>query len=194
MKYILLFTSLILISGCGGNNTNSPSISKNVEGYPENSEVLEYPDTPGVTKATLKVANNVHQEGDYLNGKKNGSWTEYHGNGVVKSITTFVTGLKQGIEITMDDRGNLLSKKYYHKDMLDGESLQYKRGKIVEKKTYQNGMLTGLVSKYYDNGRIMEESNYTNGKIDGNAKWYDQEGNVTLEYEYSNGEFVKKIE
>jgi len=194
MKYILLFTSLILISGCGGNNTNSPAISKNVEGYPENSEVMEYQDTPGVTKAIIKVAGNVHKEGDYLDGQKNGSWTEYYGNGVVKSITTYVAGLKQGIEITMDDRGNLLSKKYFHNDMLDGESLQYKRGKIIEKKTYQNGMLTGLVSKYYDNGRIMEESNYTNGKIDGNAKWYDQEGNVTLEYEYSNGEFVKKVE
>ena len=206
MKNYVLIASLITMVACGSTDNSATqtasttptatttAAAKGVEGYPAGSEILDYSDSPGISKASLIVAGNVQQQGDYFNDQRNGSWTEYHGKGVVKSITTYVNGKKQGIAVELDDRGNLIGKSYYHNDSFDGESLLYNRGKIIGKENFQNGIKSGMTSKYYNDGKIQEESPYVNGQIHGTAKWYDQQGNVTLQYEYNNCEFVKKVE
>ena len=190
MNKIILFTLIGLIFSC--NQTNS-TLTSNAEfdEYPPNSEVMDYTDSPGLEKVTVMFADKIEMQGDYLNGKRNGTWTTYHANEVVKSITTFVNGQQHGIAVEMDDRGNLTKKAFYHNGQYNGDFAYYKSGKVTEKRLYVNGELNGELSKFYTSGKIMEQSIYKNGQIHGTAKWYDQDGNVTIEYKYENGVLVE---
>lgn len=188
----ILFACTLGMSACN-QSADSPKGGENMEDLPANAQTESYEDEPEMVKVTLSYADgNISAEGDYLNGKKAGSWTEFHPNGVVKSVSGYVNGLKQGAHIEIDNTGRLVKKAYYHQDQLHGVYKEYKLARVKEERIYKNGALNGLVKIYYDNGSILEESLYVDGKRHGLAKWYDQEGNVTIEYEYDNGDLVKK--
>lgn len=188
----LFFIPLILFA-CAESAELSDATVEGLSSVPAEVKKEPYADNPNLVKVTIERAPGLPSEqGDYLNGTKHGTWTVYHNNDLVKSVTTYLNGVKQGVHIEIDDRGQLLVKTYYHNDEYDGDYLAYKRTKVVERRFYNNGKLEGTLKKYYDNGNIMEESIYENGKLNGIAKWYDQEGNVTLEYEYQDGRLVKQ--
>ena len=153
-----------------------------------------YPDNPEIVQVSVNNNQGLAEQGDYKNGLRNGVWTEYHANNYPKTITGYVSGKKQGLWLSLDNRGQLLEKAYYHNDKLHGSFIKYNRSRIKEERNYGNNQLEGALKKYYDNGNLMEESNYKNGKLDGTAKWYDQEGNVTIEYEYKDGEWLNPEE
>src|SRR4051812_20619517 len=52
---------------------------------PSSATKEEFTDTPGV----VKVALGTDAQGTYKDGKRDGSWIEYHPNGLVKSITSY---------------------------------------------------------------------------------------------------------
>ena len=131
------------------------------------------------------------QQGDYLEGVREGVWTEFHPNGFVKLVVGYVNGRKQGQQLELDNRGQLEVRSTFYQDKLHGQYVKYNRTRIKEKKNYDNGQLSGLKEIFYGNGTIMEQSNYVAGQMDGIAKWFDQEGNVTIEYLYKNGELIK---
>ncbi|NQZ77023.1 MAG: toxin-antitoxin system YwqK family antitoxin [Ekhidna sp.] len=189
----LIWILTLLFTACGG--PKSPiSNDSGFEGsqIPANATVQDYEAIPGLQRAVVKSAEITVGEGDFLNGLHHGSWVTYEIDGKLKSVTTYFEGKKQGSELIFDNSGYVLSKKYYHQDVLNGESLKYKRRKIVERLNYSNGVQHGIQKKFYVDGTVMEESTYISGKIDGVARWYDQEGNLTIEYEYNMGELVSQ--
>ena len=194
-KFLITFGLVIFLYACD-DKPNNAIIADRSE-YPplsDNSVQTPYTDNSGLIKVTAKNSEGLTEEGDYLNGLRNGNWTVYFANNYPKSITGYVEGKKQGLWISLDNRGQLQERAYYHNDKLHGEYVKYNRSRIKEEYFYENGFLEGPLKKYYPNGNIMEESNYKNGKLDGIAKWYDQEGNVTIEYEYKDGEWLNKEE
>jgi antitoxin component YwqK of YwqJK toxin-antitoxin module len=100
--------------------------------------------------------------------------------------------LLQGVSLTFDNQGYVETKEYFHVGNLQGEYLVYKRKRIVERRSYQAGILSGMLRKYYDNGNLMQEVPYVENQIDGIGKWYDQEGNMSIAYRYEKGELVDK--
>ena len=187
---ILVFGMAIAVQSCdmAKQEVTLPADSD----LPIYAEVEAYEYFPGLSHATLSLEENIDEEGDLLDGRKNGSWTVYHKNELVKSITTYVQGIQQGNYIELDDKGNLVKKVHYVNGIEDGETVLYTKGKIIERKQYEAGQLTGKKSKFYASGKIMEESTWEAGKMHGPAKWYDQEGNVTIEYEYNQGNLIKE--
>jgi antitoxin component YwqK of YwqJK toxin-antitoxin module len=154
---------------------------------------MAFEDTPGLSKVTVNdPAGAPSQSGVTKNGNKAGSWVEYHPGGLVKSFTSYVDGKKEGMQIELNNNGQLEKRMLYHNDLLHGEYKEFKYSTLKEERYYEKGKLEGVVKVYYDNGKIMEEGAYKNGTRDGVSKWYDQEGNVTIEYEYQNGELIKK--
>ncbi|MCG8386668.1 MAG: toxin-antitoxin system YwqK family antitoxin [Cytophagales bacterium] len=186
-----LFLLPFLFAACqqtGLNDTSAGSLA----GLPAGAKKEPYPGNPALVKVTLEKSAGIPlEQGTYLNGKRQGTWTTYHNNELVKSITTYVNGVEEGAHIEIDDRGQLTLKAFYHDGALDGDYIAYNRTRVVERKFYNNGKLEGTVKKYYENGNIMEESLYKNGKLNGLSKWYDQQGNVTLQYEYKDGNLIK---
>lgn len=193
MKNSIFLIICVAFLACENKEDFSSATVEGLSELPEGAIKELYESNPDLVKVTINQASGAkQQQGDYLNGRKHGNWTEYTSDGLVKSVTSYVDGKKQGSYIELDNRGQLLIAAYYHNDVLHGDWKQYIRTKAKEERVYVNGKLEGTVMIYYDNGKIMEEGSYANGVRDGLSKWYDQEGNVTIEYEYNAGELVNK--
>ena len=190
MRNLSLLLAFLGIFSC-----SSPTEQSNVSDIPEGAILKDFDDDPSLQMATIYSGSNISAQGQYLNGVRTGTWTEYYTNtGGVKSITGYVKGQKEGVFILLNDQGALEEKLIYHKDLPHGKYRKYKRGRIIEEREYAYGQLDGVMKKYYDNGIIMEESQFAAGVRNGMAKWYDQEGTLTIEYEYVNGELIKEEE
>lgn len=193
MKFALFLFGLAMLVSCSESDSGTSSSPATAAGLPAGAIEEPFSDTPGLSRITLKDGSgNLAQSGITEDGDLEGNWVEYHPNGLVKSITSYVDGKKEGLMIELNNSGQLEKKMTYHNDMLHGEYKEFKYTVVKEERNYQNGKLEGLTKVYYDNGKIMEEGAYKNGTRDGVSKWYDQEGNVTIEYEYKNGQLVKK--
>ena len=180
--FVAALLSLAACSQTDSNNTTDTII-------PPGSILTDYEDSD-LQKAVVKSGESILQEGDVFNGKMQGVWISYYSDGKINTITSYHLGIKQGVEIQMDNSGYINSQSPYVNGKLEGEYKAYNRGRIIELKNYQDGQPNGVIQKYYANGKIMEESNYVNGTIDGEARWYDQEGNISIKYVYDMGKLV----
>ncbi|MGB3469099.1 MAG: hypothetical protein WBA74_27685 [Cyclobacteriaceae bacterium] len=192
MRILVTLTMLGFLISCN-NKTEYQRVSAGPEGstYPTGAIIEPYSDIPGLAKVTSKRDDLIVGEGDYLNGKKHGSWTVYNRDGGLQSVTTYNNGVKQGTHLEFGDRGTLTKKEYYYNGQLDGEAIVYNNmNRIQERITYAGGQMHGPKRTFYSTGTPQEESNYTNGQIDGIAKYYNQEGELLFTYEYKNGVLV----
>ncbi|MCB0505524.1 MAG: toxin-antitoxin system YwqK family antitoxin [Cyclobacteriaceae bacterium] len=192
MKKIIIPISFIFLIAC-----NSPQDQTTVSDDDLLIGAVETPfeDEPGMSFVTTNDSQgNISTSGIYVDGIREGSWVEYHPNGLAKTIVGYENGMREGQGIELDNRGQMLERFTYHKDKLDGPYTKYNRTRVKEENNYKNGKLEGESKVYYDNGKIMEESTYKDGKRDGIARWYDQEGNMTIEYMYKDGEWIKDEE
>ena len=186
--FCLLAIPAFLVSCSPGTSNTAGSFAD----VPANAKKIPYPGTPELVRVVVPDINdNVAAEGDYLRGYRHGVWTEYHPGGVVKTVTSYVEGKRQGPQLTIDQNGQLQERITFYNDQLHGKYVKYNRNKIKEEREYESGTLNGLVKIYHDNGKMMEESPYVNGQRDGIARWYNTEGEVTIEYMYRNGEWIK---
>ncbi|QSE99322.1 toxin-antitoxin system YwqK family antitoxin [Fulvivirga lutea] len=192
MKRLSLVVFAFYFIACNQPQEMSDVSAMGLAELPANATKEPYESNPDLVKVTYTDPDGIVNTGDYLLGERTGTWTEFHPNGLVKSVTGYVAGIKQGSYTEIDDRGQLTIAANYHSGQLHGEWIKYNRARVKEEKNYVNGKLEGISKMFYDTGAIMEEGNYANGVRDGVSKWYDQEGNVTIEYEYSNGELVNK--
>ncbi|MDX1627200.1 MAG: toxin-antitoxin system YwqK family antitoxin [Fulvivirga sp.] len=192
-KLTFLCVMLLLIASCKESATDfSDETVKGLSELPEHAEKVPYEDNPNLVKVNILHVDGSASEGDYLDGERHGSWTEFHKNGLVKSVTSYINGVKQGPHVEIGERGQLEIKAYYHANELHGKWIKYERSRILEERPYKNGKLHGIVKIYYPTGTIMEESPYVEGQRHGVAKWYDQNGIETIRYTYKNGELVDK--
>jgi len=172
--------------------TGAASDSTAADPIPPNAIQEMFEDKPGLVRATVMEGLAISQQGNYLNGMREGIWCEFHPNGLVQTATSYVNGVKEGLHIEMNANGQLAKRIFFHNDLRHGEYKEFNYATVKEQRTYKNGKIDGLVKIFYDNGKLMEDGMYQNGLREGVSKWYDQEGNVTITYEYKNGELVKK--
>ncbi len=172
---------------------NTASSVADGAGIPADALKEEFTDSKGMTRVTLSVdGGSKSADGTYVNGKREGVWTEYYTNGLVKTVTSYVNGEKEGLYMELNNSGQITKRFYYHKGLRHGDYKEYNYSNLKEERIYRFGKIEGTVKIYYDNLRIMEEGNYKNGVRDGVSKWYDPDGKVSIEYEYKNGELIKK--
>lgn len=188
LLFIGVFASLLL--ACN----NEPTAPKPVAGTADFAG-FEMMAISGVAtqKAVKKNADGKLTEmGMVANGQKHGQWVTYNvDNGLPKSITNFVEGLKSGVMIEFNKRGQIEKMTNYTNDMKDGMYAQYKFGRTVETLNYTNGKKDGIYTKYFNNKDIIQqEVTYKKDSLDGSFRYYNETGDVVLEYEYDNG---KKI-
>ncbi|MEQ8926345.1 MAG: toxin-antitoxin system YwqK family antitoxin [Fulvivirga sp.] len=192
MKKLSLVVIAFYLFGCNQSAEFSEATIEGLAELPSNATKEPYEGSPDLVKVTYTDPDGIVNSGDYLLGKRNGTWTEFHSNGLVKSVTGYVGGLKQGSYTEIDDRGQLMVSASYYNDKLHGTWTKFNRSRVKEEKNFVNGKLEGVSKMFYDTGNLMEEGNYANGVRHGVSKWYDQQGNVTIEYEYENGELINK--
>jgi len=93
--------------------------------------------------------------GSYKDGKRDGKWTWYHENGMIKIEGKFKDGMnKVGIWTSY-----------------------YENGQIREEVNYTGAMnKDGIWTSYYENGQIREEANYKDGEEYGERTFYNKDG------------------
>ena len=98
--------------------------------------------------------------GNLLDGKKEGTWREFHPN-------------------------NRILVENYNNGKLDGSvSLFYKNGQKEWRYNYTNGVLNGSYSKWYSNGQKATNGYFENGKPVGIWAWWDKNGTITKKKNY----------
>lgn len=60
-------------------------------------------------------------------------------------------------------------------------------GVLIEEENYENGMLNGIKTSYYQNGKVLQTETYKNDLLDGKKKMYAPNGNIVSEYSYVKG-------
>jgi antitoxin component YwqK of YwqJK toxin-antitoxin module len=98
-------------------------------------------------------------------GKREGPWEEYYGN------------------------GKILSKGIYKNNQRTGSwDFFYENGKKEQTGEFQNGKYIGEWKWYYTDGNLWKEEEYLSGLRDGHYTEFDEGGNIIVEGEFVEGE------
>ncbi len=181
-KIIIAFFICIFLCACNNSQTGP---TYDLKGYQTESagnglEFAEYKDQDG----------NLLVKGQLVNGVRNGTWVTYHDDSnKIKKITTYIQGLKNGIEITMNDRGQIESREEFKNDILHGLKATYSLGHPIEEMSYKNGQFDGPFA-IYSNRKVQRKGFFKNGKQHGTLEYFNDKGDVTLRYVYKEGEKI----
>ncbi len=183
--------------GCGNpdsdKNESPQATDASLNDIPATALREKFADNPDMENVIVNDAQGVlSAQGTLLNGKKEGTWTEFNSNGTVKTIMPYILGKREGLYVELNSSGQFIKRISYHNNLRHGRYIEYIYPVKKEERTYQEGKLEGSVKIYYPDGKIMEEGSYKNDTRDGISRWYDNAGKVTIEYEYKHGELVKK--
>jgi len=183
MNRFIFFVFIISLISCGGTGVGPQfdTTGYETEGIGGGAQITEFKDASGwlLSKGTL------------IDGVKNGAWMSYHENSnKIKSITSFVNGVKNGPEIFLNDRGQIESVTEFKNDGFHGLVGKYKFGRPTEETNYVDGKMQGTFALYDSQGKLQRKGNLKDGQYHGKLQYYDSDGNVTMEYEYKNGEKV----
>lgn len=127
-------------------------------------------------------------KGKYVGGKKNGAFTSYFGNGVVRTTDNFLMSNHNGTFRRFHENGKLSVIGAYRNDESDSVWTYYdENGRIIKFFTYRNGELHGPHKSYYDNGKVEIERTYREDERHGDYTYYGYDGSVIMIARYENG-------
>ena len=94
----------------------------------------------------------------------------YDETGMIRKITTYTGGLKDGVERKYDSSGNLSAEIEYKEGIKDGYAKGYFPTKEVAfRKLYENGKVHGMLICYFPTGEVAAKFLYKNGLKEGTA-------------------------
>ena len=144
MKHLFIIFSLLLTSVSWSKDVDWNDLIKRDGLWYE-----KFTNEPFTGKTTGRIQNN------YMNGKFEGEWLEYHENGQLKIKRNYKDGKLEGESLWYHKNGQLESKGNFKDDEKEGEWLHYRR-----------------------NGKLWRKYYYKEGKKDGKWTWYDIYGNL----------------
>jgi antitoxin component YwqK of YwqJK toxin-antitoxin module len=182
---IIVLIGFTIYKNTGG--TTSTAEPVDAEGY----TVIERKDTP-VKKLEKHAENNrLIESGQTLDGLKTGAWTSYYPDGRIKSISSYLAGKLDGVQIDFTDKGRVELQAFYIDGLLHGNWATYSNGsRKKEERAYNMGKMDGMNRHYSRTGKLQKVIGFKNDVQHGIFKQYDEDGNVILEYEYKNGEKI----
>jgi antitoxin component YwqK of YwqJK toxin-antitoxin module len=153
---------------------------------------------------------NPRQFLEILNGRAQGSYVEWHENGVMHLKTHVINGTPDvtpvaertwvfdGSSVVWDENGHLLAEIYYAQGALENTSIYYHpSGKIWKRIPYAKNQIDGVVEIYKNNGELLQRSQYCQGKQEGESlRYWDQKCLASQEQYYQdrleNGQYFDK--
>jgi antitoxin component YwqK of YwqJK toxin-antitoxin module len=138
----------------------------------------------------------IHDElkipvGKVVNGKIQGTWTEWYPNGNKKFEWNYLDGKRNGTWIYSFENGKIGLDENYREGKKEGVwKKYYQSGQIKEQYTFSNNIKDGIVELWREDGSKRGTDNYSKGKKNGlSIRWYG-DGDKMNEYVYDDG---KKI-
>jgi antitoxin component YwqK of YwqJK toxin-antitoxin module len=111
------------------------------------------------------------EEGNYVNGRKEGTWTKFFPDGGVQLKGTYNNNRPQG-----------------------SYTRYYPNGKIAEQGDFQANGYKGLLLRYHENGQLAYRANFNNqGQESGKVSYYHPNGKLALSYTVKNGQVQGQV-
>jgi antitoxin component YwqK of YwqJK toxin-antitoxin module len=139
---------------------------------------INYTDEKGLKQGRWEVfhAPRKSEEGDYIDGVREGGWRFYDDSGFLIKKGNYRNGRKNG-----------LWEKWHMREELRG-------GELAAMGEYYDDVKVGDWLYQYVSGEVEASGKYVNGKRDGVWKTYNDESNfVCTEVLYENGEWVREV-
>lgn len=128
--------------------------------------------------------------GVFKNGKKEGLWTYYHPNGLVKDKVEFKNDTENGIYESYNALGNLVFKTVAKNGKIADKSFTYyHNGSQKEELTFKDGERNGPRKSFYKSGELNVEYSEKDGKGEGAFVAYHQKGKVRIKGSLKNDDF-----
>ncbi len=187
MKSSVLFFILSMLTitmSCNNQSTATVSGSLDLQGF-------THIDIPGsnVQLVTKKdQTGKMLEQGFIQNGQKNGSWTLFHDNESIQSITNYINGILNGSYLEFNNRGQLVKRIEYLNNQFHGLYGEYKYGRPLKEITYDNGIQQGPFRIWNDMGKLTQKGQNKNGKLDGTLQYFNDDEQLIMQYEYKDGE------
>ena len=183
---LFFFICLLSIGLTSCNTESTPQTTKGTGDF----SAYDLEGIPGteMLKAVKYSASDILEETGYvLNDRKTGTWITYYPNGRIRFLKNYAAGELDGVDLALNNRGQIESKTSYRNGALEGVTATYRFGRPQEEYMYTGGRLNGISRKYYMNGKLREEISYRNDQIDGFYRYYGEDGVKTMEYVYKDG-------
>lgn len=138
-------------------------------------------------------ADELVEEGTYVNDKKEGLWKKYYPGGVLKSEITYVNNRPNGAYSVYYRNGQLEEKGNWARNKNTGEFKRYYSNGEPQQEFFFNdkGIRNGVQRYYHDNGQMSLEVSIVEGKESGLMKRWDESGSLTEQKEMSAGLLVE---
>lgn len=116
-----------------------------------------------------------HTEGEFVLGKRQGTWREFHPNGVLLDECHYQDGLKHGRAMRWYANGKLRTEGEFALGKRQGTWQEYHpNGVLAEEAHYERDQLQGLRHRFYASGRQSLEASYERGAATGTwTTYYD---------------------
>jgi len=133
------------------------------------------------------------QEGNYVDGKREGLWKSYYSDGSLKSEITYRHGEKYGKAKTYFENGNTAEEGVWLIDKwVNKYKAYYRNGKLSYVWNYNEyGTRSGYQQYFYENGNIKIEGKWLDGKENGVIREYYPDGSLRSEKVFSKGKTGK---
>src|SRR5215216_5842008 len=99
--------------------------------FAQPTDTLRRRDPGGWEFMQVRRNGNVINEGNLLNGKPEGVWTEQWDSRGPKEVVTYHQGIKDGVNIRIARDGFTEAMQYYKNGKLEGPSRLYNRGLFI---------------------------------------------------------------
>lgn len=137
-------------------------------------------------------AENIVEEGTYVDDKKEGLWKKYYPTGTLKSEITYINNRPNGPYSVFYPSGQLEEKGNWSRNKNTGEFNRfYKNGEPQQEFFFDDtGLRNGVQRYFHENGQLSLEVNIIDGKEAGVMKRFDESGKLIEEKSMNAGQLV----
>jgi len=136
----------------------------------------------------------ISSEGNFKNGKPEGTWKTYFETGELKSIGKRKNSVLDSIWVFYNVEGIVLKTINYKNDAFDGETKIYNNAGFLRKsENYQEGKKEGFSYTFFENGKIKSKTNYIENKKENLAFEYNLDGIPVRVSRYEN-DFIRSTD
>ena len=136
----------------------------------------------GKDRPSARVKSDIKiEEGNYVNGFKEGSWVKYYSDGKTPKLNgNYVNNRPYGAYSRYYQNGKLKEQGNFSYNAFKGVYIRnHSNGKLAYKGSYNSsGKESGLVQYFYPNGQVELEYSMKDGKPTGTLKRYFSDGSL----------------
>ncbi len=131
----------------------------------------------------------VVEEGNYENSRKQGIWVKFFTSGKKKSEINYVNSRPNGYYKTYYENGQVEEEGSWKNNRSTGEFKRYyENGQVSQNFTFnETGKREGKQQYFYENGQLMIEGNWAGGKEDGVVTEYYENGDIKAQKAFNGG-------